>query len=88
MMNKEIVKKLIENKSVSKGELFQFIVDYCEFKKKPTPTSEQLENIIQLISMGVFNLTDALDQSAKELNMQINKLYDKNGVLIKIDIYE
>ena len=87
-MNKEIVRKLIENKSVNKGELLQFITDYCEFKKKPTPTPEQLEGILQLISMNIFSLNDAITESAKEFGLRIERLYDKNGVLIKINVYE
>lgn len=87
-MNKEIVIKLVKQEQITQQELFQFISDYIEFKKKPILTSEQLKGIYQAIQFGIFNLNDAIKEAAKELNLEINYLTDLNGNLIKTFVHD
>jgi len=87
-MNKEVVIKLIKNQQVTQKELLEFIVDYIEFKKRPAPTAEQLQGLLQLFEMRIFNLDIPLQEVVKPLNLQVVKLFDKNNLLIKIDVYD
>ena len=87
-MDKGVIIKLVKKEQITQQELFQFIVDYIEFKKGPTPTPEQLNKIYQLIQLGIFNLNEAIYNSAKELNLETNYLTDLNGNLIKIFVYD
>lgn len=79
---------MIKGQPVKPEDFSQFILDYLAFKGKKEPTSKQLQGILQLFSMGVFNLSIALDDCVKHLNLQIERLYDKEGKLIKTEVYD
>lgn len=86
-MNKEVVIKLLKNQQVTQTEFMEFIVDYIEFKKKPTPTGEQLQAILQLFNMGIFQIKEALVEMRDYLKLQVNSLI-KDNTIIRIDVYE
>lgn len=69
-------------------DLTLFISEYTEFKLKRAISSVELEGIIQLIRMNIFNLRYALLQAGKSLNLNILSTYDKNGILLRTDVYE
>ena len=86
-MNKEVVIKLIKNQQVTQVEFTQFIVDFIEFKKKPTPTGEQIQAILQLFNMGIFQIKEALIEARDYLKLQVINVIN-NGVIIRVDVYE
>ena len=86
-MNKETIIRLIKNQPVKQDEINQFIFDYIEYKKKPTPTPEQFNKILQLLGMGVFSLKDAIQDGIKMYNLQVQTII-KDNTIIKIDVYE
>lgn len=86
-MNKEVVIKLIKNEQVTQTEFMEFIVDYVEFKKKPTPTGEQLQSMLQLFNMGIFRIKEALLEVRDYLKLQVISVID-NGAIVRIDVYD
>lgn len=87
-MNKHTVIMLVKNQEVKQVDFIQFILDYLKFKGKPEPTAQQLPKLLQVFSMGIFSLKEPLEEAIKHLNLQVIRLYDKTGRLLKIDVYE
>jgi len=88
-MNKEIVKKLLTNSQVTQQELFDFIISYSKWKKNIDVTPEQLQGIIHLLQMGVFNLSESVKDAANHLNLQLSSIIDINtGKVLKTEVYE
>lgn len=87
-MNKKVVMMLIKNQEVKQEDFIQFILDYLKFKGKPEPTAEQIPKLLQVFSMGIFSLKTPLEEAIKHLNLQVIRLYDKSGKLLKIDVYD
>lgn len=86
-MNKQVVIKLLKNQQVTQTEFMEFIVDYVEFKKKPTPTGEQLQAMLQLFNMGIFQIKEALLDVRDYLKLQVISVIN-NGMVIRIDVYD
>ena len=86
-MNKDTVIKLIKNTPIKQEEFNQLILDYIEFKGKPTPTAEQFQVILGLINSGAFSLFDLKTDLIKHFNLQVNILTGKNNELLKIEVY-
>lgn len=86
-MNKQVVIKLLKNQQVTQTEFMEFIVDYVEFKKKPTPTGEQLQAILQLFNMGIFHIKEALIDIRDYLKLQVVHVIS-NEMIIRTDVYE
>lgn len=87
-MNKELIKRLLENSSIQMEDLTKFITEYTEFKLKRIISSTELQGIIQLIQMNIFNLRYAVIEAAKILGLNVLSTYDKNGNLLRTDVYE
>jgi len=85
-MNKEVVIKMLKNQQVNQQDFTQFIVDYLEFKKKPTPTGQQLQGMLQLFNMGVFQINEALIEARDHFKLQVVSV-TRDGVLIRVDVY-
>ena len=83
---KNFINKIINNEQVTLEELNTFIVDYCELMDNKTPTGAELQLIVQMIQMKMFDLIYAVKQAAIKLNIQINTLYGKHGEIIKMFI--
>lgn len=86
-MNKKVVIKLLKNNQVNQEEFLTFIIDYLEFKKKPTPTVRQLQVMLQLFDMGIFQVNDAIMEAARHLKLQLITI-TKGQTLIRTDVYE
>jgi len=87
-MNKELITRLLSNSPIQLEDLTKFITEYTEFKLKRIISSEELQSIIQLIQMNIFNLRYAVIEAAKCLKLNILSTYDKNGNLLRTDVYE
>ena len=84
-MDKKVIKKILQNGSLTQEELNTFIVKYVEsFDRTVSP--EQLQGIIVAIQHRMFNLQYAAEQAGIKLGMLITKTIDKNGQILKIDI--
>jgi hypothetical protein len=86
-MNKEVVIKLLKNQQVTQQDFMQFVIDYLEFKKKPTPTSEQLQGMLQLFNMGIFQIKEPLMEVTNYLKLQVITTI-KDNIVIRTDVYE
>lgn len=87
-MNKQTIIRLIQNKNVSDEDFIQFILDYIEFKKKPTPTPEQIQKLLIVFQMGYFNLINALREMILHLKLTVIYVYSKEGALLRTDVYD
>ena len=86
-MNKDTIIRLVKNQPVKQEELNTFILDYIQYKNKPTPTPEQFGKILHLLQVGIFNLNEAVQDGIKLHNLQVQTIVKDNNI-IKIDVYE
>ena len=86
-MNKKTVIKLLKNQQLSQEEFLTFITDYLEFKKKTLPTGKQLQQMLQLFNMGVFQINNAMREAAEHLKLQLVTI-TKGDKLLKSEVYE
>ena len=86
-MNKDTIIRLIKNTEIKQDEFTQFILDYIKFKNKPEPTAKQLQGILELLKMGVFNLNEAIEDGIKLHKLQVQRII-KDGIVINIEVYE
>lgn len=87
-MDKKVIILLIKNQQVKQEDFLQFIIDYCEYKKKPVPTAKQLPLMLHLFNQGIFSLKEPLDEMIRHLKLQVVKIFAENGALLRTDIYE
>lgn len=87
-MNKQVTTLLIKGLPVKPEDLGQFVVDYIALRGLKEPTSKQVQGIMQLLSAGMFNLNDAINDSIKLNNLQVERIFDKEGKLIKTEVYD
>jgi len=87
-MDKKIVKKILQHKSISMEELNSFIVDYIKLFKKIDVNAQQLRGISALISSGHFDLYTAAIYATQKLNMDVVLVRDINENIIKVDIFD
>lgn len=87
-MDKDLVIQILEGKSITSDQLNNFIVDYVKEELSREPTGEELNGIRQALQMGIFNLRFAASNMALKLNLRVMNVFDKNGTLIKTDVYE
>lgn len=87
-MNKELIQRMLTNSQIQMNDLTIFITEYTEFKLKRVISTSELQGIIQLIQMNIFNLRYALIEAGRLLNLNILSTYDKNGILLRTDVYE
>lgn len=88
-MNKEVVKRLLQNISkVELKDLNTFITEYVSFELKKDVTVEELQAIVQLLQHGQFNLNYALLRAARSLNLNVLDTFNSAGQLLRRDVYE
>jgi len=87
---KDFIKKFYrKGENVTTEEVFKFISSYCElFTGQKLPDAHELQIITTLIQHGVFSLEYAVDIASKKIGMNVTKLYDKVGNVIKVEIEE
>lgn len=88
IMDKKVLIMLIKNQQVKQEDFLQFIIDYCEYKKKPTPTAKQLPLMLQLFQQGIFSLKEPIEEMIKYFKLQVVRVFDKSGVIIRTDVYD
>lgn len=87
-MDKEVVKLIINKERVPQELFSQFIVDFLTFKNKSC-NSEQLQGLLLAIRHGFIDIYHTMEQLAlNDFNWSIIRVFDKNGILIRTDIYE
>jgi hypothetical protein len=87
-MNKELVKKLLTKTEVELSDLNTFITEYVKEIKNYDVTIEELNGIVKLIQMQVFNLRFALMQSAIHLGLNVMSVFNNKNELLRTDVYE
>lgn len=87
-MKKEFIKHLLESPIISDTELNTFITEYTLKKLGENITGEQLLAIHQFIKIGYFNLRYALLEAARDLDLNVLTITDRNGVIIRTHVYE
>lgn len=87
-MNKETVIKILKHQQITQQEAMEFISDYVKDTKEKEATSQELGAIFNHIQQGVFNLQYAAKNAGIKLGLNIMNIYDKNGQLIRVDVYE
>lgn len=81
-MEKFII-KILNNQQIDVTELNTFIFNYCSLMEVPEPTHIELQGIAQLIHMGMFDLNYAVDLASRKKNLNIYRMYNKNGEFMK-----
>jgi len=87
-MDRDVVIQIIEGKVITQNQLNDFIVAYTENQLGRTVTGEELSGILQLLRMGTFNLRFAATKVAKELDLSIINVFDKNNMFIRSYVYD
>ena len=87
-MDKDLIKRLLLSDQINIKDLNEFIVAYVKEEKEKDVTLDELNGIVKLIQMNMFNLEYALVRSASKLNLSLLKIHDKNGQLIRKIVYE
>lgn len=80
---KQLITKLLSSNKVNVLDLTTFIEKYTtDLNRKVTP--QELPLIIELFSMGVFDLHTALRNACRHYQYNLYELFDKNGNCVKI----
>lgn len=87
-MNKELIQRLLSSTQINLKDLNEFISNYTYNKLNRHITGEELQGIIHLIQMNIFNLRYAVLEAANDLKLNVMSAFDKNGVLLKTYVYE
>ena len=87
-MNKELVTKMLVNNQVNDIDLNTFVSEYTHERLNRDITAQELVGIIQAIKMGFFNLHFALLQAAYILKLNVMSVFDKDGKILRTDVYE
>ena len=78
MENLDRIKRILTDKA-SREDINSFIVDFVKEKKGKEPTTYEIQGIIQLIMMGVFDLEQTLANILFENKINYIKVFDKTG---------
>lgn len=81
-MSKEITLKLLRSESININELTSYITDYLTSLNKEF-NAKQLNAILQLIQTGYFKLDDSINYFIDKYNLNVMRIYDKQGQLLK-----
>ena len=81
-MSKKTTLKLLRRESIDINELTSYIADYLT-KLNREFTVKQLNAIIQLIQTGYFKLDDSINYFISKYNLNVVRIYDKQGQLLK-----
>lgn len=85
----KIIKRLLNNQSISMKDLNIFIVKYVESKGFKTPTVEQINKIGGLLRNGIFNIKYAAKEFSDYLGYTvITTEWINPQQIIRIDVYE
>ena len=93
-MNKQTVIKILTqsndptNIQLTQQEILEFIVDYVKDTKGKDIDGQELNAIYSLVIQNVFNIQYAAKQSAVKLGLNVMNVHNKNGQLIRVDVYE
>ena len=87
-MDKDLIKRLLLSNQINIKDLNEFIIAYVKEEKEKDVILDELNGIVKLIQMNMFNLEYALVRSASKLNLSLLKIHDKNGQLIRKIVYE
>lgn len=79
---KAFIQQTLKGRQIQINDLQQFLCDYCKLNDKDEPTALQLQQIIQLILVGVFDINYLINRACEKLNICVCRIYDKNGNLI------
>ena len=86
---KEIITKILGNKTLTMEELTEFIEKYIEHKKGKPPTGEQIMHIVKLLQNGMFDVLYAADQYARDLGLTVVRVVEiKTMRTLRTDVYE
>lgn len=66
------------------NEIPTLLVQWCEFKNHIVPTPIQMDKLIMMINVRMFNINSLINEIINEL--KLSKLYNKNGELISLYI--
>lgn len=88
MLYKDTVEKIIKTGSVTELELNKFIIDYVKQKKNIEVSTQELNEIKQLISVGIFSFDHAIQEAIKDLKLQVTTITNKNGQILRRDVSE
>lgn len=81
-MSKETTLKLLRSESININELTSYITDYLTSLNKEF-NAKQLNAILQLIQTGYFKLDDSINYFIDKYNLNVMRIYDKQGQLLK-----
>lgn len=81
-MSKETTLKLLRSESININELTSYITDYLTSLNKEFNV-KQLNAILQLIQTGYFKLDDSINYFIDKYNLNVMRIYDKQGQLLK-----
>lgn len=81
-MSKETTIKLLRSESININELTSYITDYLTSLNKEF-NAKQLNAILQLIQTGYFKLDDSINYFIDKYNLNVMRIYDKQGQLLK-----
>lgn len=87
-MDKELVIKLLKTNNVDLKDFNTFITEYVKLKLDKDLSIEELNGIVQAIQAGLLNLTFALLEAAKILDLNVLTIINKKGELARVEIYE
>lgn len=82
-MNKDLIRKLLTSNMFETQDILTFIAEYTFHKLKRDISGDELFGIHRLIQEGVFNLNYALVQAALIEGLNVLRVFDKQGILIK-----
>jgi hypothetical protein len=86
---KEFINKIFANQPVTIEEISSFIVEYSELCGIKDTTAHHIQMAIQMIQVGMFDLTYACKNCASKLGLQVVELWDtKSNKLIYRKIQE
>lgn len=87
-MYKEVVKKFLKRQPINDADFNEFVTTYIKNKKNMNISGQQLMAIKQLVMQGIFKLDNAIKEAAEELKLQVVTLTNKEGQILRVDIYE
>lgn len=81
-MSKETTIKLLRSESININELTSYITDYLTSLNKEF-NAKQLNAILQLVQTGYFKLDDSINYFIDKYNLNVMRIYGKQGQLLK-----
>lgn len=84
----EIIKKILSNQNISINELSEFLIEYIKLFSGKEPNSNELQTMVQMIQIGMFDLNYMIKNACIKLNLQLYEITNQHGQLIKRYINE